>query len=285
MTAVPAPAKKTRGKGKAAIILDPLSQFVPGTKAEQLQALYNSWYGCKRCGLADFRMQPSGDPNDDIVFGDGNPDAAVMFIGEAPGEEEEGTGLPFIGSSGKLLNRMLANTSDNENIRKAYDWFRKGRLTVEKEKEFHEYVFNWRREEFFFTNTVACRPPENRQPTGMEAKACWERLWSLIYTVDPMVIVAVGKVALSTLLRKQSEITKIRGQLFDVEFDGRVGKLKYPVLPMLHPSYLLRKADWDTKGGDFDKTLDDLLKALRIGDTLRNKNFGTPIPKRMRMDQ
>jgi len=278
MTGVATPAvKRGRGRPKIEAPTAPLLTF-QGTKMEQLKQLFSQWYACKRCGLSQFRQ------NEEICFASGNPDAAVMFVGEAPGEEEEQSSVPFVGASGKFLNKMLAQTTDNDSIYELHKWISSGRMTRDKEEKFQEQILEWRNDEFFLTNVVACRPPENRQPTGNEAKACWERLWNIIYIVDPMVIVAVGKVALSTLLRKQVEITKIRGQLFDVEYEGRVGKLRYPVIPILHPSYLLRKADWKEKTGDYQKTIQDLLKALRIADTLKNKNFGTPIPNRVRLE-
>lgn len=267
-------ATKKKGKDEEGT---PLHAF-QGSKQEQLQQLYNQWYACKRCELSNWRE------GEDVCFGSGNPDASVLFIGEAPGEEEANHSMPFIGPSGVLLNKLLAQTTDNEDIWELWKWVSKGTLTKDKEASFQEKVVEWREKEFFVTNVVACRPPENRQPTGNEAKACWERLWNIIYIVDPMIIVAVGKIALTTLLKKNAEITKVRGQIFDVEYQGRVGTLKYPVVPVLHPSYLLRKADWKEKTGDYQKTVGDLLKALRIADTLKNKNFGTPVPKRVRVE-
>lgn len=280
---VPAPEPAKKKTKKKEEVVTPLYTFT-GTKQEQLQQIYNQWYGCRRCGLCDFRMLNNGEPLDDIVICSGTPDAAVMFIGEAPGAEETASGSCFVGNSGKLLNRILANTSDDPDIFHAYQFYLKQRPAPnsQRDDEFHNLIEAWRNTQYFFTNVVACQPPENRQPTGNEAKSCWERLWNLIYLVDPLVIVAVGKVALSTLIGRQVEITKIRGQLFDVEFPGRVGKLKYPVVPVLHPSYLLRKADWNDKSnGDYMKTVEDILKALRIADMLKNKYYGTPLPKRV----
>lgn len=267
-------------KTKKEVEITPTHSFA-GTKQEQLQQLYTQWYACRRCFLGENRSQVTG--SEEIVFASGNPDADIMFVGEAPGQEEENTSIPFVGPSGKLLNLILANVTDDDQVRETYRWYAKAPKSSKNDQQFNQVVHEWRERQFFFTNVVACRPPDNRPPNNIESKACWERLWNLIYIVDPRVIVAVGKISLSTLLRKQAEITKVRGQLFDVEFDGKVGKLRYPVIPILHPSFLLRKADWKQKGGDYEKTVGDVLKAMRIADEMRNKDFGTPIPTRVEL--
>lgn len=246
-----------------------------GTGEQKMHQLYDAWYGCSKCLLSDTR--PSGD----IVFADGNPNARVMLIGEGPGEEEERTGIPFMGPSGQLLNQMLALISDDLGIQELSAWYDKAPRTKDNVRTFHDRVYEWRKNEFFITNIVCCRPPENRQPSNPEAKACFERLRMMIYTVDPMVIVTIGKTALETLLRHQAEITQKRGQLHEIDISGRIGKVRFPVMPILHPSYLLRKADWKVKDGDYAKTLKDLYKALRLKDELMLRFFGTPIPQRV----
>lgn len=246
-----------------------------GNKAEQLQQLYGLWYGCAKCMLVDTRE------GQDIVFGEGNPNARIMIIGEAPGEEEERSGIPFVGPSGHLLNQMLALITDNPEVRELSAWFDKAPRSKANVAKFHEGVLKWRNDEFFITNVVACRPPENRSPSNPEVKACFDRLRMMIYTVDPMVIISVGKTALEALLHRQSEITTKRGQLHEIEINGRVGKVKYPVMPILHPSYLLRKADWKNKDGDYVKTTKDLYKAVRLKDELMLHYHGIPIPERV----
>lgn len=241
----------------------------------KLFSLYDQWYGCMRCELGNTR------PGQDLVFAEGNPQAKVMIVGEAPGQEEENTGIPFVGASGQLLNQMLALVSDDPHIQEVSAWYDKTRHTKDVMAKFHEEVRAWREKEFFITNVVCCRPPENRQPSHVEVKACFPRLRQMIYEVDPLIIIAVGKTALESLVKKVVEITQKRGQLYEVEIDGRLGKVKYPVMPILHPSFLLRKADWKDKTGDYAKTVKDLHKAMRLKDELMLHNFGTPIPHRV----
>lgn len=252
----------------------PLPVF-QGDANQQLRELYALWYGCAKCPLYETR------PNQDLVFGEGDGKARIMLIGEGPGEDEERTSIPFVGASGRLLNQMLALVSDNPDIQALSDNYSKVRHSKEVEKNFHENVMDWRQKEFFITNVVCCRPPENRQPNNVEVKACSERLRSMIYIVDPLVIVTIGKTALQALLGKQAEITAKRGQLHEIEINGRIGAVKYPVMPILHPSYLLRKADWKNKEGDYAKTVKDLHKAVRLKDELMLRYYGTPIPSRL----
>ena len=286
--AAPPTVVKKRGRGRpknAESSVVPLLQEGT-TKAERIQLLFNKWYGCRKCELCNYRDERAADNVDDICFGEGNPDAHCVIVGEGPGEEEEAHSIPFIGRSGMLLNQILASTSDNLEIRASHVEY--GRLPRRETKaidqsvrKFNEYWVNWRHTEFFVTNAVACRPPENRTPNYAEIKACWERLWNLIYIIDPMVIIACGNSALSALMQKVSvQISKMRGSVIDISHNGWMGKVSYPVIPVYHPSYLLRKADWDQKGGDFEKTVEDVRKGLRLMDFLRNQHYGTPIPNR-----
>ncbi len=275
-------APKKRGRKRAADIVVPLIE-VQGTKRERLQALYNNWYGCKRCQLSLARDVGS---RDEIVFGEGNPETAdVIVVGEAPGEEEERHSIPFVGPSGLLLNQIVASVSDDPVVRQMYFDYSKvsrvGKKGEELTQLFNERMVEWRYSRFFLTNAVACRPPENRTPNFEEIKMCWERLWNIIYIVDPLLIIACGNSAISAVMRKvQAKVTQMRGNIYDVEFKGRIGDLTYPVIPTFHPSYLLRKADWRVKGGDWEKTIEDWRKAMRVLDFLRNRHYNTPIPQR-----
>lgn len=254
--------------------IEPLP-ILGGVGMEKLQKLYDLWHGCAKCPLYQTRPSP------DIVFGEGNPNARVMIIGEGPGEEEERTSLPFVGPSGQLLNQMLALISDDTGIQEVSKWYDTAPRTKMNMKRFHDAVLEWRHQEFFITNIVSCRPPENRQPNNVEIKACSGRLRSLIYEIDPLVIIAVGKTSLEALIHRTSEITKKRGQLHEVDVHGRVGKVTYPVMPILHPSYLLRKADWKNPDGDYAKTVKDIYKAMRLKDELMLHQYGIPIPERV----
>jgi DNA polymerase len=186
-------------------------------KAEQLE--------CKKCPLlAECRTN--------VVFGSGNPDADILFVGEGPGEDEDAQGKPFVGRSGKLLNALLAT------------------LKVE-------------RDEVYTTNLVMCHPPENREPMRTEISSCANRLWDEIYLVDPTVIVSVGKPATEVLSRKTTEMKKMRGRVWTASIPGQMYNVSYPLIPIYHPAYLLRMEGPDKGGkwspdGPTSMTLEDL---------------------------
>lgn len=283
------PKKKGKGKGKSKTVEEPLKllDFDPAkSKKERLQELFNKWYNCSKCPLAAERNSRVDGGNPEIVFGEGNPDAHVLIVGEAPGEDEERTSIPFVGNSGQLLNQILVMTSEDPEVRKSHEEYsqikkRSSKAGTQALNKYHEAWVDWRNENFFVTNTVACRPEENRTPNNNEVKACWERLWNIIYIMDPLVIIGAGNSAMSALLQKvQVQISKMRGNVYDAIYDGILGKVTYPTIPIFHPSYLLRKADWNSTGGDFDKTVEDVRKAMRLVDFLRQQHFGTPIPSR-----
>jgi uracil-DNA glycosylase len=150
---------------------------------------------CKRCRLCEQRTQ--------IVFGDGNPNADLMFIGEGPGAEEDRTGLPFVGRAGELLTAM-----------------------IEKGLEIP-------RHEVYICNIVKCRPPGNRTPLADEAGTCSVFLDGQIAAVRPKVIVALGKPATSLLLGREVSITRVRGTWH--AYKG------IPLMPTFHPAFVLRK--------------------------------------------
>ncbi len=140
-----------------------------------------------------------------LVFGDGNPDAAVMFIGEAPGADEDRQGLPFVGVSGQLLDRMIASVG-------------------------------LKRDSIYITNILPWRPPGNRKPTLAETAMCMPFIRRHIELVAPKVLVCVGGTSAQNLLNITQGITRTRGQWFDYDDGGRL----VPTLPMFHPAYLLR---------------------------------------------
>jgi uracil-DNA glycosylase len=145
------------------------------------------------CGLCPAAINP--------VFGEGNPQAAIMFIGEAPGADEDATGRPFVGAAGKLLDKIIE-------------------------------AMGMRREDVYITNIVRCRPPENRKPTPEEMMACESFVFREIQFIKPKVIVTLGATPLFSLLRIKEGITKIRGHFYD--YQG------IAVMPTFHPAYLLR---------------------------------------------
>ncbi len=162
-------------------------------KAKKLNALHQEIGDCKRCPLHQGR--------NNIVFGEGNPDAKLMFIGEGPGEEEDLQGRPFVGRAGEVLTSLIKN-------------------------------LGLKREEVYIANVVKCRPPMNRAPKPEEQKACLVFLRKQIEIIKPQVIVTLGDVATKALLQTRSGITSVRGRVF--EYKG------IKVVPTFHPAYLLR---------------------------------------------
>jgi uracil-DNA glycosylase len=147
---------------------------------------------CVRCRLSQGRTQ--------VVYGVGNPDADLMFIGEAPGFHEDKQGVPFVGAAGQLLNRLLADTG------------------IE-------------RDEVFINNVILCRPPGNRDPLPDELDACKPWLDERIAIIDPAVIVTLGNWATRYILGSNVSISRVRGQRFP--WNGRT------VIPTFHPAAIL----------------------------------------------
>ncbi|HEY9907963.1 MAG TPA: uracil-DNA glycosylase [Thermosynechococcaceae cyanobacterium] len=163
---------------------------------EQMAAHCNR---CYRCELGQNRTN--------AVVGRGSLQAPIMIVGEGPGQTEDETGLPFVGKSGQLLEKILQSVN----------------LSVEQD--------------VFIANVVKCRPPENRTPTPAEAEACKGYLAEQIRLVNPKIILLTGATALRGLLGIKQGITKVRGQW--VEQDDRF------YLPIFHPAYLLRNQSRD----------------------------------------
>ena len=162
--------------------------------AEALVAIREDIGDCTRCKLHTLgRTQ--------VVFGVGNPDADLMFVGEAPGADEDEQGIPFIGRAGQLLTKIIE-------------------------------AINLRRDDVYIANIIKCRPPQNRNPEPDEVASCEPFLFRQIDVIKPKVIVALGKYAAQTLLRRDTPISRLRGQVFDY----RGAKL----VPTFHPAYLLR---------------------------------------------
>lgn len=161
---------------------------------EALEAALRSFDGCPLKATAM-----------NTVFADGNPQARVMLIGEAPGEDEDRQGKPFVGVSGKLLDRMLAQIGLD-------------------------------RSAVYISNILPWRPPGNRSPTQAEIAACLPFLERHVELVRPKLLVALGGVSAKTLLNRAEGITRLRGQWRTYEVVGT----PVPLMPMLHPAYLLR---------------------------------------------
>lgn len=243
------------------------------TKAESLLWLHQTWAQCRGCNLCQERQN--------VVFGDGNPDSQIMVIGEAPGETEDRHGLPFIGAAGQLLDQYLAQSSEKESVQKIFDSLQAARSSRDKDTyryELRSQLLN----EVYFTNAVMCKPPENRDPIPKELEACRPRLLEQIYLIDPVLILTAGRIATEALVGRKISITQSRGELFDIEIPGKIHgeqKLRYPVLAILHPSYLLRKNDFRQKGGDGVKTYNDFIRTMNVIDKFNQMHFGLEIPE------
>ena len=159
-----------------------------------LDVLAEEASGCTRCALSGSRTQ--------VVFGSGAPNADLMFVGEGPGAEEDRQGLPFVGRSGQLLDRLLSQE------------------------------LGLARSACYITNVVKCRPPENRDPKPDEIAACRPFLENQLESVDPKVVVTLGNFASKLLLDTDVGITRLRGQSY--EFSGR------HLVPTFHPAAALR---------------------------------------------
>jgi len=161
---------------------------------DDLEELKKIVLECHLCDLAKTRKN--------VVFGEGDPKANLMFVGEGPGATEDETGRPFVGRAGQLLTKMIEN------------------------------VLELKRSDVYIANIVKCRPPNNRVPTPEEVEKCIPYLWKQIELIDPKIIVALGSTSYRHLTGDKTPISKIRGQVID--FGGR------KLIPTYHPSFLLR---------------------------------------------
>ncbi len=164
-------------------------------KEVKLIALKETCTKCFDCDLGKTRLN--------AVFSDGFVNAKIMLIGEAPGQNEDETGLPFVGRAGKLLNELLLSQN----------------LTREND--------------IYICNTVKCRPPNNRVPTDFEKSQCRKYLDAQIELIKPKIILLCGATAVKSILKSKEPISKIRGQWFE-------GAKGAKIMPIFHPSYLLR---------------------------------------------
>jgi uracil-DNA glycosylase family 4 len=166
----------------------------PEGPADVLASVRRELGDCTRCKLSRGRSN--------IVFGEGNPRAVLVFVGEGPGQEEDQQGRPFVGAAGQLLTDIIV----------------KG--------------MKLRREDVYICNIVKCRPPDNRNPEQDEIEACEPFLKKQLQAINPGVIVALGNVAVKTLLKTDKGITSLRGKW--QAYEG------VPLMPTFHPAYLLR---------------------------------------------
>jgi DNA polymerase len=165
--------------------------------AEGLEGFNGQISGCLKCGLGHTRTK--------FVFGVGNPHATLMFVGEAPGADEDAQGEPFVGRAGQLLNKILA-------------------------------AINMNREDVYICNILKCRPPNNRTPLPEEVELCIPYLKKQIALIKPKLIVCLGLTAAQNILQINDSLTKLRGRT--LQFEGTPLRVTY------HPAALLRNPNW-----------------------------------------
>ena len=174
----------------------PFSYEKNNNNSDSLEDLKKSIGNCQKCKLSATR--------ENIVFGEGNPNAELMFIGEGPGKHEDLQGRPFVGAAGQLLTKIIN-------------------------------AMHLTREDVYIANIVKCRPPNNRDPEHDEIKACLPYLLKQIELIKPKVICTLGRISTKVLLDTEDKITKIRGKIFD--YNG------IDLIPTYHPAHLLHHPD------------------------------------------
>jgi len=173
-----------------------------------LEELAQSLHNCQRCKLAKLGRSQ-------VVFGVGNPHASVMFVGEAPGANEDLKGEPFVGAAGKILNDLLASA-------------------------------NLSRDQIYIANVIKCRPPDNRDPEPDEVEICKPFLLQQIQLIRPKLVCTLGNWATQTLLERKVGITKVKAQAFYMK--------DFVLFPLLHPAAALHQGGLlDTLKEDFKK--------------------------------
>ena len=188
---------------------------------EAMDKLQRECLSCRDCPLSQGRHN--------VVFGVGDPESELMFIGEGPGADEDAQGIPFVGRAGQLLTQILTAAGIS-------------------------------RREVYITNIVKCRPPENRVPTPAETVLCDKHLQTQIMLINPALIVLLGNTPARWILQTSEGITKLRGRWF--EWRGAA------VMPMFHPSYLLRNAS-SKEGSPKHLTWLDIQEVKRQWDAVK----------------
>jgi uracil-DNA glycosylase len=203
--AAPKPVAATKSQNVAPKIADVVLPTLqpPG---DTLLKIIEDIGDCKRCALSQARNK--------IVFGSGNEQSRLVFVGEGPGADEDAQGFPFVGRAGQLLTQMIDNTASKEGI-------------------------PIQRPDVYICNVVKCRPPENRTPLPEEMEICGQFLYRQLMTIQPKAICALGSTAAKALLNTKDGVTKLRGRWHKWH--------DIPVIVTFHPSYLLRAYNVEAK--------------------------------------
>ena len=188
-----------KGTGGAPELQEQENQMVVAQKAAELEKITEEVRQCCKCGLGSSRTN--------AVPGEGNPDARIMFIGEAPGGDEDAQGRPFVGRAGQLLDKIITASG-------------------------------LKRSDVFIGNILKCRPPDNRDPRAEEIISCLPYLQKQIEIIEPEIIVALGAHAARTLLNTTKSIGQLRGQFH--EYYAGIGRPPIKLMATYHTAYLLR---------------------------------------------
>jgi uracil-DNA glycosylase family 4 len=186
-------------------------------RASELETLAEKVRQCRNCNLGSSRTN--------AVPGEGNPDARIMFVGEAPGADEDARGCPFVGKAGQLLDKIIA-------------------------------ACGLKRGDVYIGNILKCRPPENRDPRADEIIACLPYIQKQIELIEPEIIVALGAHAARTLLDNTKSIGEMRGQFH--EYYAGLGQIPVKLMATYHPAYLLRSYSPENRR----KVWEDMKKVL-----------------------
>ncbi len=221
----PAWRRRAADRPEAQAVADPTAPVPPtagepGEMADTLETVCDALGACTRCKLHALGRRQ-------IVFGAGNPHAELMFIGEAPGHDEDIQGVPFVGRAGQLLTKIIE-------------------------------AIGLARDDVYIANVIKCRPPENRNPESDEVASCEPFLFRQVQAIKPQVIVALGTFAAQTLLRTNDPISRLRGQVF------RYGDAR--LMPTFHPAYLLRSPERKREVWEDMKKVRALLRGEDTGD-------------------
>ncbi len=203
-----------------ATVAEPLPRLDREGKLRVLEAMrLEEVQNCRKCELCRGRLN--------TVFGEGDVDASILFIGEGPGQNEDEQGRPFVGRAGELLDKMIA-------------------------------AMGLKREQVYIANIVKCRPPNNRAPTPIEVETCWPYLYRQIATIRPKVIVTLGGPAAKAVLGTSEGITRLRGTWHSYVLGP--GEEPIPVMPTFHPAYVLRNYTPEVRG----KVWSDLQQVMKL---------------------
>jgi uracil-DNA glycosylase family 4 len=197
-----------------------------------LPQLNASLHDCQRCPLASGRTQ--------VVFGTGNPQASIMFVGEAPGFYEDRQGEPFVGAAGKLLTELLQS-------------------------------IGLERSDIYIANVIKCRPPKNRDPLPDEINTCKPFLLQQIELIQPKLVCTLGNFATQTLLERKVGITKIHGQVIHLKY--------FLVFPLFHPAAALHQDNLRVPLKEDFQKLKAVLEQMSQAPTPPKAISETPIPK------